>query len=104
MKPLQIEMSKWIILLEQLHNDYPTSVMAIKEKTKRVLGFTSREHHIWIPNQQYKMELKKLQKLNDDDWDLINAPARGRYKNVMHLDFYSEEKRTFFILKYGEFL
>jgi hypothetical protein len=50
-------------------------------KTK--LGFTSRE---------YK------------DWDDSIGKYGGWRKNCIMLDFYSEKKRTFFIVKYSEFV
>ena len=50
MKPIIIEVNKWHELLDQLHNDYPKSVLAIKSKTQKVLGFTSRLHRQWVPN------------------------------------------------------
>jgi len=53
-------------------------VLLIREKMKKVLGFTSRRHHYF--NQE-------------DD-----------YVEEIHLDFYDEPKRTMFLLKYSEFL
>ena len=53
----------------------------IRDKMKRVLGFTVREHKAWIP------------KLD------------GGYTALqMHLDFYSEHKRTLFLLKFSEII
>ena len=46
---------------------------------KKVLGFTNREHKIW----------------NEE---------KSRYEIIMYLDFYDEKKRTYFLLKYGEYL
>ena len=99
MKPIIIEVNKWHELLDQLHNDYPKSVLAIKSKTQKVLGFTSRLHRQWVPNENYDKEYVEYER------DLfVFPPEKGRMKEVVHLDFYDEVKRTFFILKYSEFL
>lgn len=98
MKAVKISKLKWLILLEQLHKDYPSSVLAIRDKTKRVLGFTSRAHREWIANPNYDELMKQY------GAETIYPPDKGRYVDMVHLDFYSEEKRTFFLLKYSEFL
>ena len=69
----------WGKLYTQLARDNPHSVILIREKMKKVLGFTSRRHHYF--NQE-------------DDY----------YVEEIHLDFYDEPKRTMFLLKYSEFL
>lgn len=80
--PSHIELTPetWKSVKEQLKKDYPTSVLAIREKQKRVLGFTERHH------QAYNHEKTK--------W---NHP-------IICLDFYSEKKRTFFLIKYSKLL
>lgn len=80
-------MSKSIILSEytwgklytQLAQDNPHSVILIREKMKKVLGFTSRRHNYFNQEDDYFVE-------------------------EIHLDFYDESKRTMFLLKYSEFL
>lgn len=105
MKPIELTYTQWIRLSKELHKDYPTSVLAIKEKTKKVLGFTSREYRKWIPNPNYNQEYKtyELEK-NSGDYLFAFEPEKGRSDRVIHLDFYDEAKRTFFLLKYSEFL
>jgi hypothetical protein len=78
----QIELShgQWNSLLERLKQDYPLSVLLLREKAKAKLGFVPRE---------YK------------DWDDTLGKWR---KNCIMLDFYNESKRTFFIMKYSEYL
>jgi hypothetical protein len=80
--PSHIELSPeaWERIKEQLKKDYPMSVLAIREKQKRVLGFTERNH--WTFNRE------------NERW---NRP-------IICLDFFSEKKRTFFIMKYSELL
>lgn len=48
---------------------------------KAVLGFTIREHKAWIPK-----------------------PDGGYTEFQIHLDFYSQNKRTMFLLKFSEIL
>lgn len=79
-KPIEISFKNWGRLIDQLKKDYPVSVLLIRDKTKDKLGFVPRE---------YK------------DWDSVNYKYN---KNCIMLDFYSEKKRTFFIMKYSEYL
>lgn len=82
-KPIEISHSQWTKLVEQLKKDYPPSVLLIREKSKVKLGFTTRE---------YK------------DWDNDMGKYGGWRKNCIMLDFYSEKKRTFFIMKYSDYI
>ena len=79
-KPIELSQHQWKRLLEQLKQDYPVSVLLLREKAKAKLGFVPREHK---------------------DWDDTLGKWR---KNCIMLDFYSEKKRTFFIVKYSEYL
>lgn len=79
-KPIEISFKNWGRLIDQLKKDYPPSVTLLRNKMKDKLGFVPRE---------YK------------DWDNVNYKYN---KNCIMLDFYSEKKRTFFIMKYSEFL
>lgn len=82
-KPIEISKAQWNKLVEQLKKDYPPSVLLIREKSKAKLGFTTRE---------YK------------DWDDNMGKYGGWRKNCIMLDFYSEKKRTFFIMKYSDYI
>lgn len=64
-----------------MHEEYPRTVFMLRDKMKRTLGFTVREHREYVP----KMD-------------------GGYYENQIHLDFYSENKRTMFLLKYSEII
>jgi len=78
-KPVELSITQWCKLLDKLKQDYPASIFLIREKMKTKLGFTIRE---------YK------------DWDKSCQKYR---KNCIMLDFYSEKKRTFFLVKYSEY-
>jgi len=79
-KPIEVSHKNYEKLWDKLKEDYPPSVILIKRKRIEKLGFTPRDYR---------------------EYDKAN----GLYKtSCMMLDFYSEKKRTFFIMKYGEFL
>ena len=77
MKPVILSLSQWKTIREMLHEEHPKTVFMIRDKMKKVLGFTVREHKEWVEDASSTM----LQ---------------------IHLDFYSENKRTMFLLKFGE--
>lgn len=78
-KPIKLERSTWSSLLTELHKLYPKSVLAIRQRMRDKLGFTPRDHRYFDPRE-------------------------SRYIDVVFLDFYSENKRTMFLMKYSEFL
>jgi hypothetical protein len=80
--PIVISKSKWFRLKSKLLEDYPTSVVIIRQKSREVLGFVAREFEEW----------------NLDHHD------RFEKKQDIRLDFYNESKRTMFLLKYSEYL
>jgi hypothetical protein len=73
---------------------------------KEKLGFTVREHTAWIENKNYTREYAAYEEAKNSP-DAMNMllsipPERGRTRTEIHLDFYSENKRTMFLLKYAE--
>lgn len=81
MKPIRLSTRQWRTILAVMHEEYPRTVFMLRDKMKRTLGFTVREHREYVP----KMD-------------------GGYYENQIHLDFYSENKRTMFLLKYSEII
>ena len=81
-KPIVITTGKWIRLKSKLLEDYPASVVLIRQKSREVLGFIAREYEEWNLDHHYNFEKRK----------------------DVRLDFYNEPKRTMFILKYSEYL
>jgi hypothetical protein len=79
-KGIELTHKQWKVLEERLKQDYRPSVMLIRENCKSKLGFVPREYKEWN---------KK-----DNKWN----------KNCIVLDFYSEKKYTFFVIKYSEYL
>jgi hypothetical protein len=79
MKSIILTVNQWQQVRTELQTEYPKTVFMLRDKMKRVLGFTVREHKEWVP----KMD--------------------GGYSDYqIHLDFYSENKRTMFLLKFSE--
>ena len=75
MKSVSITSSQWSVIKDHLTKSHPRSVMLVREKMKRVLGFT--------PRTQYDPKT---------------------YKRMIHLDFFSEQHKTMFLLKYGDMI
>ena len=89
MKPVTITPLQWRVLRDELHKDHPKSVFALRSKMRTVLGFTVREHREWV-----------MTRPNPDD----PTVDQGHYEDQVHLDFYSENKRTMFLMKYSELI
>lgn len=81
MKPIVLSISQWQAIRAELQTEHPRTVFMLRDKMKRVLGFTVREHNEWIIK-----------------------PDGGYGEHSIHLDFYSERKYTMFILKFSEYL
>ena len=79
MKPVILTISQWQTIRAELQTEYPKTVFMLRNKMRDVLGFTVREHKEFVP----KMD-------------------GGYYDMQIHLDFYSENKRTMFLLKFSE--
>lgn len=95
MKPVVLSLSQWTILRNQIIDDYPASVMLIKERMKSTLGFTVRQHSEWIDGPDPKYTHNSY---------AYESPPTQHYHEDIRLDFWDERKRTMFLLKYGEFL
>jgi hypothetical protein len=91
MKPLKLSKEQWAKLKQHLHETQPPSVMLSREKMRRVLGFTPREHEEWLG--YYNSASKEDRRLGNHG-----------YKKSIHLDFFDEAKRTFFLLKYSDWV
>jgi hypothetical protein len=85
MKPIKLSEQDWAKLRYQLIQTQPKSVMLSREKMRRVLGFTDRKHTYWI---------NEVNKWGD----------MGYQETEIHLDFFDESKRTFFLLKYTDWI
>jgi len=100
MPTLKLTVSQWQRIRADLHTEHPKTVFMIRDKMKRVLGFTVREHNEWVEDRE-----------SDDrnGFDMFSVESEGWYKGKRHeysirLDFYNERKYTMFLLKYSEYL
>jgi hypothetical protein len=82
-------MKSWDAIHGLIQEKYPPSVLLIRDKMKRVLGFTTRTHQEWFHRNA---ESKNL------------GYGTMYYETYMHLDFYDEPKRTMFLLKYCDYI
>jgi hypothetical protein len=84
-KPIVLSEQNWCKLRYQLFQTQPKSVVLTRWKMRKVLGFTDRLHTEWIdkPNK----------------WG-----GMGYEQRQVHLDFYDESKKTFFLLKYSDWI
>lgn len=103
MKPLVLSPRSWRVIRAMLQEEHPKTVFMIRDKMKRVLGFTVREHQEWIDDPKaYTEEPTMLSNLIDferDGW------YKGkRHEHTIRLDFYSENKRTMFLLKFSDII
>jgi hypothetical protein len=97
-KPLVMLPNEWAAVLDKIKQREKPSVYLSREKMKDVLGFTVREHREYVKDPNY------VRPPDDGEW--FNHSQLGWYegKNSEHtirLDFYDEQKRTMFLLKYG---
>jgi hypothetical protein len=104
-KPIVLTPTQWWKLKGRLDNDYGRTTMMISWKTKRVLGFTVREHSGYRPRTV--RELDDYDR-SDNIWHDTERERKfhreNTHEHVICLDFYNEPKRTMFLLKYSEYL
>lgn len=86
MKAVVLKHREWDRIFQQVKQDYADtpSVYLIQSRMQRDLGWSWREHHDW---QQYSDEVDYL-------GDYRDSSSR------IHIDFYSEQARTYFLLRY----
>jgi hypothetical protein len=98
MKALIITHAQWDRILEEIKKRERPSTYLSREKMKQVLGFTKRNHEEWVKKED------AIEHDPDSDWlhsDLGGWYEGKTYQGTVHLDFYDEQKRTMFLLKYG---
>lgn len=88
MRAVILTVSQWKKIRLELQEEHPKTVFMLRNKMRKILGFTVREHKAWI---------EKPQTAGDD----LNT---GYTEMQIHLDFYSEKKRTMFLMKFSEIL
>jgi hypothetical protein len=87
MKSIKITEKSWAKIYSKLITEHPPSYIIIREKMKEKLGFVFRRHERW---EKY---------INS-----YNGVEQNRHIEEFFLDFYDEKKKTWFLLKYGNYL
>ena len=77
MKHIEITEAEWENIRQQIREEFGTTMVLIRSRMQRELGFTPRNHMIW---KQGKMSFYPT--------------------SVVHIDFYNEEAKIWFTLKY----
>lgn len=97
-KPIVMSPNQWHKVLELIKQREKPSVYLSREKMKTVLGFTVRDHREYVKDTDY------VRPPDDGEWfNIVNLGWYEGKTNVhtVRLDFYDEQKRTMFLLKYG---
>lgn len=83
MKSLVLTHRQWDAIYERIKKEYAAqpSVYLIRNCMRSTLGFTSREHRVYKDGTAHF-----------DDW-------RDR-RSEIHLDFYDESSKTWFVMRY----
>jgi hypothetical protein len=88
-KSIVLSQESWTKIYNHIAQTHPPSVLLIRNKMQKVLGFTNRLHEQWV----------------DQEVDFRDVRYSTKYcVQTVHLDFYNEPKRTMFLLKYSEYL
>ena len=97
-KPVVMSPAQWDSILQRIKQKERPSVYLSRDKMKSVLGFTVRNYHEYVNDPDH------VKRPQDDEW--FNMEPAGWFEGKIHkhtvrLDFYDEQKRTMFLLKYG---
>ena len=97
-KPIVMTPDQWNSILDRIKQREKPSVYLSRSKMKEVLGFTVRDYREYVKDPDY------VKRPDDGEW--YNMEAAGWFEGKMNvhtvrLDFYDDQKRTMFLLKYG---
>jgi hypothetical protein len=97
-KPIVMFPEQWDSILERIKQREKPSVYLSRSKMKEVLGFTVRDYREYVKDPDY------VKRPDDGEW--YNMEPAGWFEGKMNvrtirLDFYDEQKRTMFLLRYG---
>ena len=97
-KPVVMSPEHWRNIFERIKQKEKPSVYLSRTKMREVLGFTVRDYREYIKDPDY------VKQPDDSEWYDIQGSGWFEGKMNVHtvrLDFYDEQKRTMFLLKYG---
>ena len=98
-KPIIMTPAQWQVVLERIKQREKPSAYLSRTKMKDVLGFTVRDHIEYVKDPDYVRSPQ-----DKDDWSYMEPAGwfEGKLNvKTVRLDFYDEQKRTMFLLKYG---
>ena len=98
-KPVVMTPDQWLTILYRIKQREKPSVYLSRTKMKDVLGFTVRDHREYVKDPDY-VRLPQ----DKDDWFYMEPAGWFEGKINVHtvrLDFYDDQKRTMFLLRYG---
>ena len=78
-KSTRLTHKQWNLLYDKLKEDNPLSTFMLRNRMRERLGFLNRDHRYY-------------------------DPVKHQYHEYVYLDWYSEPKRTMFLLKYSDYL
>ena len=98
-KPIVMSSDQWNTILDRIKQREKPSVYLSRSRMKAVLGFTVRDHREYVTDQDY---VRRPQ--DKDEW--FNMEPAGWFEgkinvHTIRLDFYDDQKRTMFLLRYG---
>ena len=97
-KPIVMSPSQWDTVLDRIKQREKPSVYLSRSKMKEVLGFTVRDYREYVKDPDY------VKRPDNGEW--YNMEAAGWFEGkinvrTVRLDFYDDQKRTMFLLRYG---
>jgi|Laugrespbdmm15dd_1035085.scaffolds.fasta_scaffold13280_4 hypothetical protein len=81
MKHIELTHAEWDQIRDRIREDFGFSMPLLRDKMKRELGFTVREHRTYDPFDPLQL-------------------LRSSHRIMICLDFYDEQMKTWFSLKY----
>jgi hypothetical protein len=97
-KPIVMSPEAWDSILEKIKSREKPSVYLSREKMKAVLGFTVRAHREYIKDPDYVKQLSTGEWYDTGDLGWFEGKMNV---HTIRLDFYDDQKRTMFLLRYG---
>jgi hypothetical protein len=97
-KPIVMSPDQWNSILDRIKQREKPSVYLSRSRMKEVLGFTVRDHREYVKDTDY------VRQPDNGEWYNMHVEGWFEGKTNVHtvrLDFYDEQKRTMFLLRYG---
>ena len=94
MKPVVMLPEQWERLYEEIKKREKPSTWLVRNKMRETLGFTNRDHDEYVDREKAIRKVDRDPRFND----------QKVLQHTVRLDFYDEQKRVMFLLKYGDHL